>query len=339
MSDIRFDLLHNKYVLIAPERLHRPDFYQQTSSKINTESCPFCDGHEDMTPDEIFATRDNEPNSNGWKTRVVPNLYKAVQVEYQMSSKREGIFEKIQGVGAHEVLIDSPNHDKDIVTLDTLSIELWLNTMIKRIEDLRNDKRLIHLSIFKNYGQNAGATQEHPHTQLLALPIMPKDELDFLKRNFKYYKKHGRGKLQDTVENEKESKDKRVIEEIDNFIAYCPFASSFPFEVTIAPLKNISSLEHCNHGEISNLALMVKRVFEKLRAQLGQFDYNLYFRLPPLNKNFENEAYLSSIPENFRFSIHITPRIYRFGGFEISTNMAINPVPPEECSELLNSKE
>ena len=337
MSNIRLDLLHNKYVLIAPERLHRPDFYQQIPSGITTEDCPFCDGHEDMTPSEIFALRDNEPNSSGWKTRVVPNLYKAVQVEYEMHSKREGIFEKIQGVGAHEVLIDSPNHDKDIVTLDTLAIELWLNTMIKRVEDLKNDKRLIHLSIFKNYGQNAGATQEHPHTQLLALPIMPKDELDFLKRNLKYYKKHGRGKLQDIIENEKISKDKRVIEEIDNFIAYCPFASSFPFEVTIAPLKNISSLEYCNQGEISNLALMIKKVFEKLHEQLGRFDYNLYFRLSPLNKNFENEEYLPTIKENFRFSLHIIPRIYRLGGFELSTNMNINPVSPEECAGLLNS--
>lgn len=337
MSNIRLDLLHNKYVLIAPERLHRPDFYQQTPSKADTKDCPFCEGHEDMTPSEIFAIRDNEPNSRGWKTRVVPNLYKAVQVEHEMHSKREGMFETIQGVGAHEVLIDSPNHDADIVTLDTLNIELWLKTMVKRVEDLKNDKRLIHLSIFKNYGQNAGATQEHPHTQLLALPVMPKDELDFLRRNFKYYKRHGRGTLQDIIENEKYSKDKRVIEELENFIAYCPFASSFPFEVTITPLKNISSLEYCNQGEISNLALIIKKVFEKLHKQLGQFDYNLYFKLSPLNRNFENEEYLSSLKENFRFSLHIVPRIYRFGGFELSTNMAINPVPPEECAGLLNS--
>ena len=337
MSNIRLDLLQNKYVLIAPERLHRPDYYKNTPSKNIIKNCPFCEGHEDMTPSEIFAIRENEPNSSGWKTRVVPNLYKAVQVEYEMNSNIEGIFEKIQGVGAHEILIDSPNHDIDIVNLDTLAIELWLNSMIKRAQDLKNDKRLIYLSIFKNYGQNAGATQEHPHTQLLALPVMPKDEFYFLERNFNYYKRHGRGILQDIIENERFSKGRRVIEELDNFIAYCPFASSFPFEVTIAPLKNISSLEYCNQGEISNLALMIKKVFKKLHKQLGQFDYNLYFRLSPLNRNFENEEYLSSLKENFRFSLRIVPRIYRFGGFELSTNMAINPVTPEECATLLNS--
>ena len=335
MSNIRTDLLNDKYVLIAPERLHRPDFYQKTPQEGDIKNCPFCDGHEDMTPSEIYAIRDNQPNSTGWKTRVVPNLYKAVQVELQSGSKMQGMFETIQGVGAHEVLIDSPNHDKDIVTLDTSHIELWLKSMIQRLEDLKRDRRLVHLSIFKNYGENSGATQKHPHTQIMALPIIPKNKLDFLKRNFDYYKRHGRGLVQDIVENEKISKDSRAIEEIGNFIAYCPFASSFPFEVTIAPLKGISSLELCNQEEISNLSFMIKTVFEKLHKQLGEFDYNLYFRLAPLNKNFENEEYLPHLEEIFRFTLHIIPRIYRLGGFELSTNMTVNPVSPEECARLL----
>ena len=335
MSNIRLDLLNDKYVLIAPERLHRPDFYKRTLADMSKKNCPFCEGHEDMTPSEIYAARDNQPNTPGWKTRVVPNLYKAVQVELQSGSKMQGMFETIQGVGAHEVLIDSPNHDKDIVTLDASHIELWLKSMIQRIVDLKRDQRLIYLNIFKNYGENSGATQRHPHTQLMALPVMPKDELDFLKRNFDYYKKYGRGLVQDIVENEKISKESRVIEEIGDFIAYCPFASSFPFEVTIAPLKDISSLELCDSQELENLSFMVKTVFEKLHKQLGEFDYNLYFRLAPLNKNFENEEYLSHIQNNFRFTLHIVPRIYRLGGFELSTNMTINPVSPEECARLL----
>ncbi|MFK5881183.1 MAG: DUF4931 domain-containing protein [Sulfurospirillum sp.] len=337
MSDIRVDLLHNRYVLIAPERLHRPDFFQQTPSNVDADDCPFCEGNENLTPDEIYAIRDNQPNDKEWKTRVVPNLYKAVQVELQSSSQMQGIFETIEGVGAHEVLIDSPNHDKDTVTLDIPHIELWLNTMVRRIEDLKKDVRLIHLSLFKNYGENSGATQKHPHTQLLALPVMPKDELDFLKRNFEYYKKHGRGQVEDIIENEKNSQ--RVIEKSDNFIAYCPFASSFPFEVIIAPLKNLTSVESCNQKDISSLSHIIKSVFEKLHKQLGKFSYNLYFRLPPLNKNFENEEYLPFIEKNFRFSVRIVPRIYRLGGFEISTNMTINPIAPEECARVLNSKE
>ena len=339
MSEIRVDLLHNKQTIIAPERLHRPDSYQHSSlAKATKETCPFCEGNESMTPSEIFAIRDNQPNSTKWKTRVVPNLYKAVQVELKNTSKRDGMFESFRGVGAHEVLIDSPNHDKDIVKLETDYISLWLNTMIKRVEDLRQDIRLIHLGIFKNYGRNSGATLEHPHTQLLALPLMPKSKLEFLKQNFNYHKKHGRSLLQDIVENEKNFKQ-RVIAENSDFLAYCPFASSFPFEVIIAPLTNISSLENCTQKEVENLSETIKKTFIKLYRQLGEFDYNLYFELPPINKNFENEAYFSTIKENFRFYIRIIPRIYRLGGFELSTDMEINPISPEKCSTLLNQKE
>jgi len=337
MSEIRVDLLHNQHVLIAPERLHRPDFYQKEPiQRILKKDCPFCEGNENMTPHEIFAIRDNEANSKEWKTRVVPNLYKAVQVELNEGSKRDGMFEYINGVGAHEILIDSPEHNKDIVELDAHFIELWLRTLIKRIEDLKNDKRLIHLSIFKNFGQNAGATQEHPHTQLLALPIIPRNELDFLEKNLKYYKRHGRGKLQDIIENEINTKE-RIVGENDDFIAYCPYASSFSFEVIMAPKRNISNLNHCSREEVTNLSYMLKNVFSKLHAQLGRFDYNIYFRLAPLNANFENESYISTLEKNFRFNIRIIPRIYRLGGFELSSNMAINPVAPEVSANLINS--
>lgn len=340
MSEMRFDLLRNQYTLIAPERLHRPDFYQSKNEpKKQSATCPFCNGNEHMTPPEIFALRDNETDATGWQTRVVPNLFKAVQVELEDRSRRRGLFESIPGVGAHEVLIDSPEHSTDLVALEEYQIENWLKSIIRRIEDLKNDMRLIHLSVFKNHGANSGATQEHPHTQILALPIMPKIELDFLKQNMEYYRKHGRGKLQDIIENERFAKENRVICEIGDFVAFCPFASSFPFEVMIAPTKNIGNLNECDHDDIQHLSLIIKDIFSKLRKQLGAFDYNLYFKLSPLNSNFQNEEYLPYIHKNFRFYLSIIPRIYKLGGFELSTNMAINPMSPEECASLLNSKE
>ncbi len=338
MSEIRRDRLHNQYVLIAPERLHRPDF-NQSEPQVHPKHyrCPFCEGNEAMTPSEIFAIRDNEANAPHWKTRVIPNLFKAVQIELEDVSRRRGMCESIPGVGAHEIIIDSPFHDMGIESFEPHAIELWLRTIIRRIEDLRHDQRLIYLSIFKNVGAHAGATQEHPHTQLLALPIMPRNEMVFLERNMDYYRRHGRGKLQDIVENEHHNKD-RVIEELGNFIAYCPYASSFPFEVIIAPLRNISTLDGCSRDEISDLSRIMTRVFKKMRTQLGNFDYNLYFRMAPMNQSFENEAYIPYLHKNYRFALRIMPRIYRFGGFEISTGMYINPVAPEECAALLNSK-
>ena len=334
MSEIRLDRLHNNYVLIAPERLHRPSLGHHKSKNISTSLCPFCDGNEEFTPNEVFAIRENEANASSWKTRVIPNLYKAVQIELEDVSKREGMFESIPGVGAHEILIDSPSHENDVSHLDAESIENWLRTIVIRIDDLSRDRRLIYLSVFKNYGQNAGSTQEHPHTQLLALPIMPKNELIFLARNKQYYKRHGRGIVEDIVYNEK-LVAKRILDEVGSFVAYCPYASAFPFEVIISTTKNISILNKCTRNEITDLSLLINKVFQMLNKQLGSFDYNLSFQMAPMNSNYETEEFMSSMEKAYWFNIRIIPRIYRIGGFEISTGIAINSIAPEECAKLL----
>jgi UDPglucose--hexose-1-phosphate uridylyltransferase len=339
MSEIRRDRLNNRYVLIAPERLHRPDLNSSKKEQsLSTYRCPFCEGNEALTPPEIYAIRDNEADAKEWKTRVVPNLYKAVQVELEDKSKRNGMFESIPGVGAHEVIIDTPCHDCGIEALGAGGIENWLRTIIVRVNDLKNDIRLVHFSIFKNVGKSAGATQEHPHTQILALPVMPQNELVFLERNMSYYRRHGRGKVEDIVENELTCKS-RIVEQIGDFVAFCPYASSYAFEVMIAPKRNISSLQNCSRDDIRDLSLLIEHTFKKLKIQLGNFDYNLFFRLPPLSDNFENEPFMPYIEKNYRFTITIAPRIYRLGGFELSTGMAINPVSPEESASLLNSKD
>jgi UDPglucose--hexose-1-phosphate uridylyltransferase len=338
MSEIRFDKIHNQYVLVAPERLYRPSIdFVEKEEKESQKRCPFCDGNESLTPSEVFAVRNNGANMPGWRTRVVPNLYKAVQIELEDNSKRDGIFESREGFGAHEILIDSPHHlgfDK----LEPQDIENWLRSIIVRTEDLQKDRRLIFMSIFKNSGARAGATQAHPHTQLIALPVMPKNELVFLERNLSYYHSHGRGIVEDIVHNELLF-EKRVIAKVNDFVAFCPFASAFPFEVMIAPMQNLSSLSKCSRKQVSDLSVIVHKVFVMLASQLGNFDYNLSFSITPLNRNFENESYISYLDTNYRLSLRIMPRIYTLGGFELSSGMAINCVMPEESAKLLRRDE
>jgi len=333
MSEIRRDRLHNHYVLIAPERMHRPDTLSTVQGKPK-EGCPFCEGHEALTPPEIDAVRENEANEARWKVRVIPNLYKAVQVELEENSRREGMFESQPGIGAHEIVIDTPCHDCRTADLEVSQIGLWLSSLARRITDLRQDKRLVHISIFRNYGESAGATQQHPHTQIIAIPVMPRNELMYLDRNLDYYRRHGRGKLEDFVENERLAKV-RMVAEAGDFSAFCPYASSFPFEVMIAPRRALTTLDELNRDDIINLAKLTKEVFARLDAQLGKFDYNLTFHLAPLNENFENEPFISYLKHYFRFYIRILPRIYRLGGFELSTGMLINTVAPEEAAKLL----
>ena len=333
MSEIRRDRLHSQYVLIAPERMRRPDTLA-TSTKSTLKTCPFCEGNEGMTPPEVYAVRENEVNASNWKVRVVPNLYKAVQIELEDYSKLSGMFESVSGVGAHEIVIDTPSHDIRMADLDTVEIRDWLSTIAARIADLRQDSRLIHTSIFKNQGENAGATQQHPHTQIIALPITPSNELNLLERHMQYYRRHGRSKVEDIMENERLAKV-RIISERGDFTAYCPYASAFPFEVIIAPRRALTNLDELNRDDMASLADLMKEVFARLDNQLGNFDFNVAFRLAPLNANFENAPYFPHVKQFFRFTIRIIPRIYRLGGFELSTGMIINTVEPEEAATLL----
>jgi UDPglucose--hexose-1-phosphate uridylyltransferase len=334
MSDIRRDRLYDRYVLIAPERMRRPDRLSTKPKVDNIDLCPFCEGHEERTPSEIYAIRENGRDEKGWSVRVIPNLYKALQVELDDNSQSYSMFESRCGVGAHEVVIDTTDHHSRFSTMSVSHIGEWLFAISSRIADLRNDGRLVYASVFKNSGEGAGATQPHPHTQILVLPIMPDNVLRMMEKNLQYYRRHGRGKVEDILANEiKEGV--RIVAQKGDFTAYCPFASSFPFEVIIAPRRALMGIDDLNRDDIAHLAQLISDVFKRLDIQLGEFDYNLAFNLSPLNSNFENEQYFPHLQKYNRMTIRIMPRIYRLGGFELSTGILINPVEPEEAAKLL----
>jgi len=155
-----------------------------------------------------------------------------------------------------------------------------------------------------------------------------------MEKDFQYYRRHGRGKVEDILVNEV-NEESRIITQKGDFVAFCPFASSFPFEVMIAPKRALSTLDDLNRDDIVHLSELLKEVFMRLDVQLGNFNYNLAFNMAPLNSNFENEPYFPHLKKYYRMTIRIMPRIYRLGGFELSTGMLINPVEPEEAAELL----
>ncbi len=334
MSDIRKDRLHDHYVLIAPERMRKPDTLGNTAVGEPIDDCPFCEGHEGMTPPEIYAIRSNEANAMHWSVRVIPNLYKAVQIELDNHSDIDGMFESRLGLGAHEIVIDTPQHDGRLSTMKVTQISDWLQAISERISDLKADKRLIYASVFKNHGTSSGATQFHPHTQIIALPVMPQSLLKRLERGLQYYRRHGRSRLEDILANELKA-EVRIVSKKGTFTAFCPFASSYPFEVMIASTSESTSLYKLNRDDIGHLASLIQEVFQRLEAELGNFNYNLAFDMAPLNSNFENEPFMPQLEKYYRMNIRIMPRIYRLGGFELSTGIFINPVAPEEAAKLL----
>ena len=336
MSDIRYDRLHDTYVIIAPERLHRPDrHFSVGDTKVAEANCPFCEGNESMTPPEIFAIREQGSfaNEKGWHTRVVPNLYKAVQIEAP-HEHHYGLFEYWNGFGAHEVIIDTPEHHSSMTQWSQSAVVSWLKTLRARVSDLRGDHRIAYISLFKNEGVQAGSTQTHSHTQLIGLPIIPKEQRDGYHIAYEYYKDNGTALLASVIMREEEDAQRIVIKEED-FTAYCPYASAYPFEVIISSQKALGQIDTLSDSSIESLATLLLATLKKMKVQLGCFDFNLAITTPPLQEGTVEHDLLHDVNGACRFAIRIMPRIYRHGGFEVSTGVMINPVSPELAAKLL----
>ncbi len=338
MSDIRYDRLHDDYVIIAPERLHRPDCIpdQRERTQETPASCPFCEGHEAMTPPEIFALRNKgEANDPGWRTRVVPNLYKAVRIEAPWQSHARGPYDLWEGFGAHEVIIDTPRHLLRMDDWTPTERRDWLTTLRSRLVDLRKDLRLVHFSLFKNHGRYGGATQSHPHSQLIALPLVPKSFLNRMHTARHYRQTHGHSLFQGVLDYEEESGDRIVVSD-GQFVAFCPYASQYAFEVQIlARGEGVASMADLDGSGIEALAETIGKVVAALYRELGDFDFNILFNTPPMQKNIQTDEWFDEIPQFWRLGVRILPRLYNWGGFELESGMRINPVVPEEAARLL----
>ena len=342
MSEIRYDPLHDDYVLIAPERLRRPDHYLRPAADeaVDPAHCPFCPGHEAMAPGEIFALREAEsrPDTPGWRTRVIPNRYKAVQIEAPWESHDRGNYEEWDGFGAHEVIIDTPRHLSRMDEWREGEYLDWLVTLRSRLADLRRDLRLVHFSLFKNQGPAAGATQPHPHSQLIALPVVPRAQLARLRSAHSFWREHGHSRFDSILEQEREE-GTRLVGSSGSFYAFAPYASAFPFEVMILSSRpGTISLAELGEEEIGELAALLRKTITALYAELGSFDFNIIFETPPTRKNYATEEFFDDLGSFWRFSLRILPRLYGLAGFEVGSQMRINPVPPEEAAGLLRKR-
>ncbi len=336
MSQIRYDLFHDRYVIIAPNRALRAGFLEP-HQLAEPKKCPFCEGNEKLTPPEIFALRDGSAaNQPGWRTRVVPNLYKAVEIEASLTQEREGSFEWQEGFGAHEVIVDMPRHEIYMDRWSEAEFADWLTTVQERVTDLHRDFRLVWLSVFKNHGLHAGATQPHPHTQILGLPMIPKRELPILAHQVTYFREHGRA-IAEVLREEELKNGARVILENAHFVAIAPFASAMPFEVWVTPKAPIATIIMMNSAETEALAKLLKKLFANMVAVLGRFDFNLCFEIAPLQKDGTSAPMFEDFAQACRFGIRIEPRITGIGGFELSSGMHINPVAPETAARKIRS--
>lgn len=327
MSELRKDPIVGRWVIISTERAKRPSDFKPRPVHSKPGLCPFCPGNEDKTPPEILAYRDNgsEPNSPGWRVRVVPNRFPALSIEGKLDRKGEGMFDRMNGVGAHEVIIESPQHDMAFSKLEPKQIEDVLWAFRDRIVDLTKDMRLQYCLIFKNHGEPAGASLDHTHCQLIALPIVPRAVRQELKSAKEYFDYKERCVFCDVLTQELND-ELRIIEQTENFVAIAPYAPRFPFETWILPRVHASNFEDSQRPEFTDLARMLKSTFQRLERALDMPPYNFVLHTAPVRER--------NLP-HFHWHIEIVPKLTSVGGFEWGSGFYINPTPPEEAAQFL----
>lgn len=328
MSEFRYCKLAQEWRLFAPERLKRPnDLHNKRKVKnrfeINDEHCPFDMGKEKFTISEISRIEQN----GQWQCRVVPNLYNALSIDVENSSARDKYFTKHTGFGAHEVVIETPSHNKQIWDFGYNDLVNYFTILQGRVQSLKNDHRLEYISIFKNYGENGGASLSHSHSQIMATPFLPKKIKEEIRLKKEFYLDNKRALLDDLVYEEKEHA-KGIIFENKEFILYCPYACEFAFEAKIVAKKKLSSLMEFNKSEISSLSDIVKFYFDSMYKALGDISFNMIINNAPYKDYDENTK------EYYRFNIELKPRLYKQAGFELDSNIPINVILPEEAAKI-----
>ncbi len=328
MPELRKDPVTGRWVIIASDRAMRPtDFIRESVVPKTGRFCPFCSGNESKTPPEVLAYRPSASavNQPGWTLRVVPNKFPALRVEGELNRQGEGIYDRMNGVGAHEVIIETPDHTLTLGDLTDKQIENVFWAFRDRIADLKRDHRLTYILIFKNHGEAAGASLEHTHSQLIALPVIPKrvrEEMDGARRYFDYKE---RCIYCDIVRQECET-GARTILETDQYVAVAPYASRFPFETWILPKKHSSHFEAIDIPGVENLAWVQRSVIRKIDKVLEKPAYNLMIHSAPIQ-----EGPLV----HYHWHIEIIPKLTRVAGFEWGTGFYINPTLPEEAAKFL----
>jgi UDPglucose--hexose-1-phosphate uridylyltransferase len=332
MHELRKDPVTGRWVIIASERAARPTDFVRERSLSSGGSCPFCYGSEDKTPPEVLAYRASgaAPDSPGWRVRVVPNKYPALRIEGSLGRRAAGMYDLMNAIGAHEVVIESPDHNAQMADLSAAQIAEVLWAYRERFLDLQRDNRFRYILIFKNQGAEAGATLEHTHTQIIATPVVPKrvnEELDGART---HYEQRERCIFCDLVAQELES-GVRVVGQNAAFVAIAPFAARFPFETWILPQRHSATFETVSAAEVHDLSELLRQILRRMRVALDDPAYNYVLHTAPARGD--------EVDEFYHWHLEIMPKLTRVAGFEWGSGFYINPTPPEVAAATLRESD
>lgn len=340
MSELRWDPVKRHWVIIAADRGRRPNDYLTTETPTPITSCPFCYGNEDKSPREIFAIRPSgPPNAPNWSVRVIPNKYPVLRVEGEFRSRGYGLYDVMDGIGAHEIIIETPEHDKGMADLSVAEITDVLKAYRFRILDLRQDLRLRHLLVFKNHGVRAGATISHSHSQLIAVPLVPPITVTELRVCREFFQAKDRCIFCDIIDFELQTGD-RIVKEFPEYVLFTPYASCLPFELRLFPKKHGHDFALLDDDELEKLAHAMKDMLLRLKKVLNDPPFNFILHTAPsLQPRPGRPDFWTSIEYDYHWHIELVPRITAIAGFEWGSGFHINPTPPEEAAAFLREAE
>jgi UDPglucose--hexose-1-phosphate uridylyltransferase len=329
MQEFRKDLVTGRCTIISTERARRPQQRIRDISSPDAEPCPFCPGNEQETPPEVLAYRvpDTPPDSPGWSVRVVPNKYPAVRNDEPAIIGFDSLYKGVRAVGVHEVIIEVPEHVANMAQFGNPQIVPVLRAYRERMLALRQDPRWRYILVYKNQGASAGATLEHAHSQLIALPEIPPAVVQEINGAREYFISTRRCGYCDMVQQEL-SERKRVVTESERFLVFCPYAARLPYETWIVPKRHSPLFEDCAGDECDELSGCLKETLVRLDRSLDN---------PSLNFMIHSNAVGAATSTYYHWHLEILPKITQIAGFEWGSGSFMNPLAPEDAARVLRT--
>ncbi len=328
MPELRKDPVTAQWVIVRTERPHRPEDFRPPRMARDPGPCVFCEGHEDETPPELWAHRasgDGVANGPGWRVRVVPNRFPTLRVEGDLERRGHGLYDVMNGVGAHELVIESARHGDTLATVPLATVEEVLHAYQARMTDLGRDTRFRSVVVFKAPRDGTGPALDHPVSQLLATPTVPPDLSHELLHARGYFDYRERCLFCDILQQEGDERT-RLVAESDHVVALVPFAARTPFETWLLPRRHLASYQHVTRAERRDLGRVLQGVLQRMHALLADTDVAFVLHSAPFADG--------DVPF-FHWHLELTPAAAFPGLPAHGIGFPVNPLLPEDAAQFL----
>lgn len=338
MSELRHDPINRRWVIVAMERSMRPNEFSFAPPVPENDEppCPFCPGFEADTPPELLAIREQgAPNSSNWLVRVIPNKRPVLAIEGDPDRRAVGMFDRMRGIGAHELIIETPEHRRRPSQIPVLQFAAALSAGRQRAADLMRDRRFKYILLNRNYGTAAGATVHHPFQQLVATPVTPLSVVSKLETARTHFAVKERCLFCDVIRHEIDE-GSRVVHIDEHFVTLAPYASRFAYELVLLPRRHSHQFIDLDQAGIERLAGHMLEIFRRLDVVLGDPPFHwMLINAPNAGAGVPRPGYWTTLPWDWHWHIEILPRLTPLAGFEWGTGFYINPTAPEDAAALL----